>query len=50
MLVVSGHQYYLKRKNKTITNWICSKHQTHKCLATATTDGENFIQTRGEQA
>ena len=42
MLVVSGHEYYLKRKNKTTTNWNCSKYQTHKCHATAITDGENF--------
>ena len=49
MLVVSGHEYYLKRKNKTTTNWNCSKYQTHKCHATAITEGENFIETRGEQ-
>ena len=40
--------YYLKRKNKTTTNWNCSKYQTHKCRATAITDGENFIETRGQ--
>ena len=48
MLVVSGHEYYLKRKNKTTTNWNCSKYQTHKCRAKAITDGENFIETRGQ--
>ena len=48
MLVVSGHEYYLKRKNKTRTNWNCSKYQTHKCRGTATTDGENFIESRGQ--
>ena len=48
MLVVSGHEYYLKRKNKTTTNWNCSKYQTHKCRATAITEGENFIETRGQ--
>ena len=48
MLVVSGHGYYLKRKNKTTTNWNCSKYQTHKCRATAITDGKNFIETRGQ--
>ena len=48
MLVVSGHEYYLKRKNKTTTNWNCSKYQTHKCRATAITDGKNFIETRGQ--
>ena len=48
MLVVSGHEYYLKRKNKTTTNWNCSKYQTHICRATAITDGENFIETRGQ--
>ena len=47
MLVVSGHEYDLKRKNKT-TNWNCSKYQTHKCRATAITDGENCIETRGQ--
>ena len=48
ILVTSGHEYYLKRKNKNTTNWNCSKYQTHKCQETATTEGENFIQTRGE--
>ena len=48
MLVVSGHEYYLKRKDKTTTNWNCSKYQTHKFGATAITDGENFIETRGQ--
>ena len=48
MLLISGHEYYLKRKNKTTTNWSCSKYQNHKCRATAITDGENFIETRGE--
>ena len=48
ILVVSGHEYYLKRKNKTTTNWNCSKYQTHKCRATAITDGENFIETRSQ--
>ena len=43
MLVVSGHEYYLKRKNKTRTNWNCSKYQTHKCRGTAT-----FIELRGQ--
>ena len=43
MLMVSGHECYLKRKNKTRTNWNCSKYQTHKCRATAITDGENTI-------
>ena len=30
------------------TNWNCSKYQAHKCRSTATTDGENFVQTRVE--
>ena len=47
--MVSGQQFYLTRKNKITTNWNCSKKQTHKCRATATTKGENFIQTRGAQ-
>ena len=47
-LVVSGHEYYLKRKNKTNINWICAKYQTHNCRATAITDEENFIEMRGE--
>ena len=49
MLVVSGHEYYLKRKNKTTTNWNCSKYQTQKCRATAVTDGKDFIETKGQQ-
>ena len=48
MLVVSGHEYHLKRKNKTAKNWKYSKNQTHKCRATAITDGENLIETRGQ--
>ena len=48
MLVVSGHEYYPKRKNKTTTNWNCSKTQTHKSRATALTDKENFFETRGQ--
>ena len=48
MLVISGHEYYLKRKNKTTTNWKFSKYQTHKYRDTAITDGENFIETRGQ--
>ena len=48
MPVVSGHEYYIKRKNETTTNWNWSKYQTHKCRATAITDGENFIETRGQ--
>ena len=48
MLVVSCHEYYLKRKNKTTTNWNCSKYQTHKCRATAIKDGEKIIETRSQ--
>ena len=48
MLVVSGHECYLKRKNKTTTNWNCSKYQIHKCHATAITDEEKFFETRGQ--
>ena len=48
MRVISGHEYYLKRKNKTTTNWNCSEYQNHKCRATAITDGEIFIETRGQ--
>ena len=47
--MVSGHKYYLKRKNKTTTNWNCSKYPVHKCRATAITVGENIIETRDEQ-
>ena len=46
--VMSGHEYYLERKNENTTNWNCSKYQTHKCRATATTESENFFQTRGD--
>ena len=48
MLVVSGHKYYLKRKNKTTTGLNCSKYQHHKSRATAITDGEHLIETMGE--
>ena len=49
--VVSGHEYYLiykNKTNKTTTNWNCSKHETNECRATAITDEENFVETRGE--
>ena len=42
-----GHENYLNCKNKTTKNWNCSKYQTHNCSATAITDKENFIETRG---
>ena len=47
-LVVSDHEYYLKRKNKTTTNWNCSKYQTHKCRVAAITYGKKIIETRVE--
>ena len=47
ILVVSGHEYHLKRKKKITTNWNCTKYQTHKSRATSIT-GVNFIETRGE--
>ena len=34
--------------NKTTTNWNCSKLQTLSCSASAITDNENFIETRGK--
>ena len=48
MLVVSGHKYYFKRKNKTTTDLNCSEYQHQKSRATAITDGENLIETMGE--
>ena len=48
ILVVSGHEFYLKCMNKTTTIWNCQKYQTRKWRATGTTDGESSVQTRGE--
>ena len=48
ILIASGHEFYFKRKNKFTENWICSKYQTHKCRATAITENNELIETRGE--
>ena len=36
------------KQNKFTENWICSKYQTHKCRATAITENNELIETRGE--
>ena len=48
ILIASGHEFSFKRKNKFTENWICSKYQTHKCRATAITENNELIETRGE--
>ena len=48
ILIASGHEFYFKRKNTFTENWICSKYQTHKCRATAITENNELIETRGE--
>ena len=48
ILIASGHEFYFKQKNKFTENWICSKYQTHKCRATAITENNELIETRGE--
>ena len=48
ILIMSGHEFYFKQKNKLTENWICSKYQTHKCRATPITENNELIETRGE--
>ena len=48
ILIASGHEFYFKRKNKFTENRICSKYQTHKYRATAITENNELIETRGE--
>ena len=48
ILIASGHEFHFKRKNKFTENWICSKYQTHICRATAITENNELIETRGE--
>ena len=48
ILIASGHDFYFKRKNKFTENWICSKNQTHKFRAIASTVNNELIETRGE--
>ena len=41
ILIASGHKLYLKRKNNSAENLICSKYQTHKFRASAITKKTN---------
>ena len=48
ILIASGPEFYFKRNNKFTEDWIFSKYQTHKCRATAITENDELIETRGE--
>ena len=41
ILVVEGHEFYVKRINKFTTAWNCSEYQSDKCRVSAfTQDGQ----------
>ena len=48
ILIASRHEFYFNRKNKFTENWICLKYQTYECRATAITENNELIETRGE--
>ena len=47
-LIASSHEFHFKRKIKFNENWIGSKYQTYKSRATAITENNELIETRGE--
>ena len=42
---VPGQELCVKRKNKFTENWICSKHDSHKCQISAITRTDVLIET-----
>ena len=48
ILVVEGHESYLKRMNKFTTAWNCSKNQSYKCRVSAFTQDDQLIRVNGE--
>ena len=48
ILVVEGHEFYVKRLNKFTTAWNCSKYQSYKLLFSALTQDDQLIRVNGE--
>ena len=48
ILVVEGHEIYVKRLNKFTTAWNCSKYQSYKCRVSALTEDDQLIRVNGE--
>ena len=52
ILVVEGHEFYVKRLNKFSTAWNCSKYhskyQSYKCRVSALTQDGQLIRVNGE--
>ena len=48
ILIASGRKLFFKRKKNLTENWICSNYQKHKCRASAITETNGLIETRGE--
>ena len=48
ILVVEGHEFYVKRLNKFTTAWNCSKYQSYKCRVSALTQDDQLIRVNGE--
>ena len=48
ILVVEGHEFYVKRTNKFTTAWICSNYQSYKCRVPAFTEDGQLIRVNGE--
>ena len=48
ILVVEGHEFYVKRLNKFTTALKCSKYQSYKCHVSALTQGDQLIRVNGE--
>ena len=48
ILVVEGHEFYVKRLNKFTTAWNCSKYQSYKCRVSALTKDDQLIRVSGE--
>ena len=48
ILVVEGHEFYVKRLNKFTTAWNCSKYQSYKCRVSALTQDDQLIRVNCE--
>ena len=48
MLVVEGHEFYVKIINKFTTAWNCSKYQSYKCRVSPFTQNDQLIRVNAE--
>ena len=48
ILVVEGHEFYIKRLNMFTTAWNCSKYQSYKCRVSALIQDDHLIRVNGE--